>query len=64
MDFGAVVDGKTLTTESIQKAIDRCSATGGGTVTLPQGIYLTHTVFLKNAVNFHLQKGAVILGDR
>ena len=63
MDFGAVTDGKTLTTESIQKAIDQCSSTGGGTVIVPQGTYLTHTIFLKSGVNLHLQKGCKILGD-
>jgi len=62
-DFGAIPDGKTLTTKSIQKAIDHCSATGGGTVTVPVGIYLTHTVFLKDSVNLHILKGATILGD-
>lgn len=60
LDFDAVADGKTLTTASLQKAIDHCSSTGGGTVTVPPGTYLTHTVYLKGAVNLHLQKGAVI----
>ncbi len=63
MDFGAVNDGKTLTTETIQKAIDQCASTGGGTVTVPQGTYLTHTIFLKSGVNLYLQKGCKILGD-
>ena len=36
-DFGAVADGKTLCTEAIQKAIDRCAAAGGGTVRMPKG---------------------------
>lgn len=63
LDFGAVPDGKTLTTVSLQNAIDHCSSTGGGTVTVPPGTYLTHTVRLKEGVNLHLRKGAVILGD-
>ena len=63
LDFGAVPDGKTLTTEAIQKAIDKCSLTGGGTVSVPPGTYLTHTIFLKSGVNLNIQKGAVILGD-
>ena len=63
LDFGAVPDGKTLTTEAIQRAIDQCSITGGGTVTVPQGTYLTHTLFLKNGVNLNILKGAIILGD-
>lgn len=63
LDFGAVPDGKTLTTAALQKAIDECAVAGGGTVTVPPGVYLTHTVFLKSGVNLHLQKNAVILGD-
>ena len=31
-DYGAKADGKTLCTKSIQAAIDKCAADGGGTV--------------------------------
>ncbi|MDX9880832.1 MAG: glycosyl hydrolase family 28 protein [Prolixibacteraceae bacterium] len=64
LDFGAVADGKTLTTKAIQDAVDQCNATGGGTVTLPAGTYLTTTVFLKDGVNLHIQKGATLLGSK
>lgn len=63
LDFGAVPDGKTLTTQAIQKAIDECTAGGGGTVTVPVGTYLTGSIFLKNNVNLHLQQGATLLGS-
>lgn len=63
LDLGAVPDGKTLTTKSIQEAVDQCNATGGGTVTIPSGTYLTTTVFLKDDVNLHIQKGATLLGS-
>lgn len=63
LDFGAVPDGKTLSTEFIQKAIDYCASTGGGTVTVPNGTYLTNTIYLKSNVDFHLQKNAIILGS-
>lgn len=61
IDFGAVADGKTLCTQSVQKAIDACSVTGG-TVWFPKGEYVLSTVFLKSNVNIHICRGAVILG--
>jgi hypothetical protein len=38
-DYGAVGDGTTDDTSSIQDAIDACHAAGGGTVFFPAGIY-------------------------
>jgi len=37
LDFGTNSDGKTLTTASIQKAIDACAITGGGMVYVSKG---------------------------
>ena len=62
LDFGAVGDGKTLCSDSINKAIEHCSKTGGR-VTVPAGTYLTGTVWLKSGVELHLEQGAVILGS-
>ena len=63
LDFGAIPDGKALSTGAIQKAIDQCTVTGGGTVTVPVGTFLTNTIFLKSNVNLLIQKGAIILGN-
>jgi len=63
IDFGAIPDGKTLTTKAIQEAVDLCTSTGGGTVTVPAGTFLTNTIFLKDNVNLHIQKGAILLGS-
>jgi len=62
-DHGAVADGKTLNTASLQKAIDACAAGGGGTVHFPAGRYLTGTLFLRDRVTLHLDAGSVILGS-
>ena len=35
IDFGAIGDAKFLCSASIQKAIDECSASGGGVVLVP-----------------------------
>lgn len=47
--YGAVIDSLTLSTKSIQAAIDACSAKGGGMVTLLPGNHLTGALFLKKA---------------
>jgi polygalacturonase len=62
-DLGAAADGKTLCTETLQKAIDRCSAAGGGAVYFPPGTYLSGTIFLKSRVTLHLDAGATLLGS-
>jgi hypothetical protein len=62
-ELGAVPDGKTLCTEAIQKAINRCSASGGGTVYFPPGTYLSGTVFLKSHVTLELEANATLLGS-
>lgn len=63
-DFHAVADGKVLCTEAIQKAIERCSLEGGGTVYFPPGTYLSGTIVLRSGVAIHLEAGAVLLGSK
>lgn len=60
-DFGAIGDGITLCTDAFTKAIDGISAKGGGTVTVPVGVWFTGPIVFKSNVNLHLEKGAVIL---
>ncbi|MBR5704211.1 MAG: glycoside hydrolase family 28 protein [Bacteroidales bacterium] len=47
---------------AIQKAIDKVSRAGGGTVTVPAGNFLTGPVELKSGVELHLEMGAKLLG--
>ena len=61
--YGAKADGATKDTAAIQKAIDTCSAEGGGTVTLAAGTYLSGPIELKSNVTLHLDKGATLLGS-
>ncbi|MBD0830830.1 glycoside hydrolase family 28 protein [Aestuariibaculum sediminum] len=61
LEFGAVADGSTLNSEAINKAIDSCSAVGGGKVIIPAGDFLTGPIILKSNVNLHLETGANVL---
>lgn len=59
-DFGAVNDTNRLSTAAINKAIETCSANGGGKVVVPPGNYKSGTLVLKNHVTLELQRGAVL----
>ncbi len=62
--YGAVGDGNTLCTVAIQKAIDNCSAKGGGIVTFNKGAYVTGAIFLKKNVHLHIDKEVMLLGSQ
>ena len=58
--YGAVPDGITLNTKSINDAITECSKKGGGVVIIPAGLWVSGPVELKSNVNLHLQKNAIL----
>ena len=67
-DFGAIGDGQTLNTRSLQAAIDSASARYSRkgsiqTLSIPAGEYVTGTLYLKSGVTLHLESGAVLLGS-
>ena len=45
IQFGAKGDGESLNTEAIQAAIDKTASSGGGTIVVPKGIFLSGAVF-------------------
>lgn len=56
-------DSQNPHTQLIQDAVDACSAQGGGRVVLEAGRYYSGTILLRDGVNLHLQKGAILLGS-
>lgn len=62
MDFGAINNGKDLTTKQIQAAIDQCYKDNGGVVYVPKGEYLVGTLNLRSNIEFHLEMGAILIG--
>ena len=50
--------------DSIRKAIEACSAAGGGRVVVPSGLFPTGPIHLKSNVNLHVAEGATLRFSR
>ena len=62
--YGAVGNGKADDATAIQKAIDLCSAEGGGQVLLPANhTFLAGPIQLKSNVNLHIETNATLLAN-
>jgi len=61
-DYGALGDGKNLDSPAIDKAIAAAAETGGGTVLVPPGTYLSGSIHLKSNIHLLIDAGATILG--
>ena len=62
-DYGVVKDSTLLQTQAIQKVIDLAAEQGGGTIVVPEGVYLTSSLFFKSGTHLYLEKGAVLKGS-
>ncbi len=62
-DYGAASDGATLNTRALQNAIDAAAQSGGGTVCVPAGKYVTGSIFLRDNITLFLDAGAILLGS-
>ncbi|SMD26086.1 glycoside hydrolase family 28 protein [Kibdelosporangium aridum] len=58
--YGAVGDGRTKNTNSINNAIEDCSRTGGGRVLVPEGTFLTGGIRMRTGVDLHVAAGATL----
>lgn len=59
-DFGATGKKAENAKDAIQKAIDACTAAGGGTVFFPAGEYSSGTLHLRSHVRLYLESGATL----
>ena len=60
-EVGGIGDGVTLNTEAFENGIKKLQKTGGGRLTVTQGVWLTGPIQLKDNIELHLEKNAIIL---
>lgn len=63
-DFGAVGDGKTISSDAINAAIEKASLNGGGMIYIPAGEFLCYSIRLKSNIHLYLEQGAKLVAAR
>ncbi len=61
-DYGVQQDSTLLQTEAIQAVIDLVAQKGGGVVVIPEGTFLSGSLFFRQGTHLHLREGAVLKG--
>jgi polygalacturonase len=62
-DFGAKGDGLTKDTVALQQALDACATNGGGTILVPEGVYLTGSLVIHANTTLQLEKKSNLMGS-
>ncbi len=57
----SIAQSSNLVTQAINEAIELMHKKGGGVVVLPKGQWISGPIVLKSNVNFHLDKGALLV---
>ena len=60
--YGVKNDSTLLQTEAIQRVIDLAAAEGGGVIVVPEGTFLSGSLFFKQGTHLHICRGGVIKG--
>ncbi len=62
-DHGVKADSLLVQTEKIQAVIDKASDEGGGVIIIPQGVFLSGSLFFKPRTHLYLSQGARLKGS-
>ena len=61
--YGVVKDRTVVQTKKIQEVIDLAAQNGGGVIVVPQGTFLSGSLFFKNNTHLYLEENAVLKGS-
>ncbi len=61
-DYGVINDSTIVQTDKIQNIIDQASQTGG-VIIIPEGTFMTGSLFFKPGTHLHIQKNGVLKGS-
>lgn len=61
-DYNILADGKIYTKE-IQALIDTVHENGGGVIVVPEGTYMTGSVYFKQGVHLYVAEGGILKGS-
>ena len=62
-NYGVVNDSTVVQTKKIQEVIDLAAQNGGGVIVVPQGTFLSGSLFFKNNTHLYLEENAVLKGS-
>ncbi|MCM1356510.1 MAG: glycosyl hydrolase family 28 protein [Staphylococcus sp.] len=62
-DYGVLNDSTCLQTKAIQAIIDKAAKDGGGVIVVPEGTFLTGSLFFKPGTHLYLSKGGKLKGS-
>ncbi len=62
-DYGITKDSTIIQTKKIQTIIDKASENGGGVIIIPEGTFLTGSLFFKQGTHLHLEEKATLKGS-
>ena len=62
-DYGVKSDSTLLQTETIQKVIDTAADSGGGVIVIPEGTFLSGSLFFRPSTHLHIEKGGRLKGS-
>ena len=61
LECGGKGDALTMNTQAFAKAISKLNKMGGGHLKVPAGVYLTGLISLKDNIDLHIEKNAIIV---